>query len=46
MHLKILTWLEGKALNIVSNALGRFSSKDKGSSELLCFGLHVFAQKK
>ena len=41
-----LTWLERKALNIVSNALGRFSSKDKGSSEFLNFGLHVFAQKK
>jgi hypothetical protein len=41
-----LTWLEKKALNIVSNSLGRFSAKDKGSSEFLCFGLHVFAQKK
>jgi ubiquinone/menaquinone biosynthesis C-methylase UbiE len=41
-----LTWLEKKALNVVSNALGRFSAKDKGSSEFLCFGLHVLAQKK
>ena len=41
-----LTWLEKKALNIISNALGRFSSKDKNSRELLCFGLHVFARKK
>jgi len=41
-----LTWLERKALNIVGSALGRFSRKDKGSSEFLSFGLHVFAQKK
>jgi ubiquinone/menaquinone biosynthesis C-methylase UbiE len=41
-----LTWLERKAFNIISNALERFSSKDKGSSEFLNFGLHVFAQKK
>jgi ubiquinone/menaquinone biosynthesis C-methylase UbiE len=40
------TWLEKKALEIVSNALGRFSAKDKGSSEFLCFGLHVLARKK
>lgn len=41
-----ITWLEGKALKIISNALGRFSSKDKGSSEFLSYGLHVFARKK
>ena len=41
-----LTWLERIALNFVNNALGRFSAMDKGSSEFLCFGVHVFAQKK
>lgn len=41
-----LTWLEKKALNVVNNAHGRFSAKDKGSSEFLCFGWHAFAQKK
>ena len=41
-----LNWLESKAFGIVINALGRFSTKDEGSSELLSFGLHVFAQKK
>jgi ubiquinone/menaquinone biosynthesis C-methylase UbiE len=40
-----LNCLEKKALDIVSHALGRFSAKDKGSSEFLCFGLHIFAQK-
>lgn len=41
-----LTWLENKALNIVNNALGRFSVKDAGSSEFLCFGIHILARKK
>jgi ubiquinone/menaquinone biosynthesis C-methylase UbiE len=40
-----LNRMEKMALNITSNALERFSAKDKGSSEFLCFGLHVFAQK-
>lgn len=38
--------LEKIAVNILLNALERFSAKDKDSSEFLCFGLHVFAQKK
>ena len=41
-----LTWLEKKSLNVINNALGRFSAKDKGSNEFLCFGLHVFALER
>jgi 2-polyprenyl-3-methyl-5-hydroxy-6-metoxy-1,4-benzoquinol methylase len=41
-----LSWIERKAANILSNALERFSKNDKGSNELLCFGLHVLAQKR
>lgn len=40
------TWLERKAQELLLNALGRFSSRDKGSNEFLCYGLHVFAWKK
>lgn len=36
---------EKNAINIIRNALGRFSSEDNGSNEILCFGLHVLAQK-
>ena len=39
-------WFERKALNMVSDLLGGLSRQDKGSSELLCFGIHIFAQKK
>ena len=43
----------GKKLNILHKIiihlnlliLQGFSKKDKGSSELLCFGIHVFARK-
>jgi ubiquinone/menaquinone biosynthesis C-methylase UbiE len=38
--------IEEMAANILSHALERFSKNDKGSKEVLCFGLHVFAQKK
>lgn len=38
--------LELTALNILSHALERSSKNDKGSKEMLCFGVHVFAQKK
>ena len=40
-----LTWLEKKALRVLLNALARFSAKDKGSDEFLCFGYHVLAKK-
>lgn len=41
-----LSLLERLAVNIIKGSLRRFSSKDRGSNELLCFGLHVFAKKK
>jgi len=41
-----LSLLETLALNVMKGALRRFSSRDRGSKELLCFGLHVFAKKK
>jgi len=34
------------ALRIVLNMLERFSMRDKGSQELLCFGHHILARKK
>ncbi len=34
------------ALNLILRMLKRFSQKDKGSSELLCFGYHVLAKKR
>lgn len=41
-----LSLLETLALKFINRALGRFSSSDQGSNELLCFGVHVFAKKK
>ncbi len=37
---------ETAAIETVLAALSRFSETDRGSSELLCFGIHVLAQKK
>jgi ubiquinone/menaquinone biosynthesis C-methylase UbiE len=40
-------WIwERLALRIVLRALERFTQKDRGSSDLLHFGCHVFAQKR
>jgi SAM-dependent methyltransferase len=36
---------ERTAIGTVLNALERFSRDDRGSSELLCFGFHVIAQR-
>jgi ubiquinone/menaquinone biosynthesis C-methylase UbiE len=38
--------LELAAIYIILRMLRRFSKQDNGSSEFLCFGFHVFAQKK
>ena len=38
-------FLERLAIRVVLQMLRRFSSKDKGSHELLCFGYHVLARK-
>ena len=40
------TWLEGIAIEIVLGCLNRFAQKNKGSEQLLAFGLHVRATKK
>ena len=39
------TWWERRAVRRVLRMLGRLSAKDGGSSELLCYGLHVRARK-
>jgi ubiquinone/menaquinone biosynthesis C-methylase UbiE len=36
---------ETAAVESILGALSRFSASDRGSSELLCFGVHVLAQK-
>ncbi|MFN3193509.1 MAG: class I SAM-dependent methyltransferase [Aureliella sp.] len=36
---------EKLAMNVVNRMLHRFSQRDKGSSQLLCYGYHVFARK-
>lgn len=41
-----LTILEKRSVFQLQKALFRFSKKDKGSSEFLSFGLHVFGKKK
>jgi len=41
-----LSILEKAALHMVLPILEKLSKKDKGSSELLCYGVHVFARKK
>lgn len=38
--------IENNAMEIVLGMLERFSKKDNGSDELLCFGYHVVAYKK
>jgi SAM-dependent methyltransferase len=38
--------LESLAMYVVQRMLLRFSKKDTGSSELLCHGYHVYAQKR
>lgn len=38
-------WLERKAIKYVLRFLGRLSRRDKGSSELLAYGLHILARK-
>jgi SAM-dependent methyltransferase len=37
--------LEAVCLRLLRHMLQRFSGRDKGSSELLCFGYHVLARK-
>ncbi|MEM8733510.1 MAG: class I SAM-dependent methyltransferase [Planctomycetota bacterium] len=37
---------EKLAMNIVNRMLHRFSQKDQGSSQLLCYGYHVCARKR
>jgi ubiquinone/menaquinone biosynthesis C-methylase UbiE len=36
---------ENISVKLVLRSLNKYSKKDKGSSELLCFGYHIFAQK-
>ena len=43
---KRLNILEKGLLVLVLLLLRKFSKSDKGSSEILCYGLHVFARKK
>lgn len=40
-----LSLLDRIFIHLNLGLLSRLSKKDKGSSELLCFGIHVFAQK-
>ncbi|HYH16768.1 MAG TPA: methyltransferase domain-containing protein [Flavisolibacter sp.] len=41
-----LNVLERAALHMVLPIFEKLSKKDKGSSELLCYGIHIFARKK
>lgn len=41
-----LNYLERKVFNLTIRILDKLSRRDTGSSELLCFGIHVFAQKR
>lgn len=41
-----LNVIEKAALHLVLPILEKLSKKDKGSAELLCYGIHVFARKK
>ncbi len=41
----MLSKLEGFALRLLIGKLSRLSVADEGSSELLCFGYHVLAEK-
>ena len=40
-----LTWFDKKIIQLNLKILQKLSQSDTGSSELLCFGLHVFARK-
>jgi len=40
-----LSWFEKRVLYLTLQILQKYSKKDKSSSELLCFGIHVFARK-
>ncbi len=40
------TRIERYFLRVILKMLGRFSSKDHGSSELLCYGYHVLGKKQ
>jgi SAM-dependent methyltransferase len=42
----VLDEQERAAIGTVLEALERFSRTDRGSSELLCFGLHVIAERR
>lgn len=39
-------WLDRLGIWMTLRMLGRFSRRDQGSSELLCFGYHVLARKR
>ncbi len=41
-----LTYFEKAVIHMNLAILQRLSKRDKGSSELLCYGIHVFARKK
>lgn len=41
-----ISWVEMQAIKLVSKLLKRLKTADKGSDELMCFGLHVVAVKK
>ncbi|NTS42212.1 class I SAM-dependent methyltransferase [Flavisolibacter sp. BT320] len=43
---KKITLLEKAIIHLNLFVLQRLSKKDKGSSELLCYGIHVFARKE
>jgi ubiquinone/menaquinone biosynthesis C-methylase UbiE len=42
---KKINFLERKLISLNLRLLQKLTNKDKGSSELLCFGIHVFARK-
>ena len=44
--LKKIAWWEMQAIKVVSRLLKRLKANDKGSAELMSFGLHVVAIKK
>jgi len=41
-----IRWVEKLAVKVLLRALNRFSKKDRGSEELLCYGYHVMAKKR
>lgn len=42
---KKMSFFERKMISLNLRLLQKLTNKDKGSSELLCFGIHVFARK-